>query len=63
MEVSVSDCKEVIWGVLDDHGVEEPKENNEIGLNGFILICLVQTGGEGVGVDLLSLFIIVNEDM
>ena len=57
MEMSVSDCKEVIWGVLDDHGVEEPKENHEIGLRvfNFNLFGADKEGG--------SLFIIFNEDM
>ena len=57
MEMSVSNFNEVIWGVLDDHGVEEPKENHEIGLRvfNFNLFGADKEGG--------FLFIIFNEDM
>ena len=38
VEVSGSDGKRVLWGVVDDHVVEEEKEHDEIGLQRFYLI-------------------------
>ena len=38
--------KEIIWGVLDDHVVEYPKENYEIELQGFLLINFYPYEGE-----------------
>ena len=35
MEVSGSDGKKDIWEVVDDHVVEDVKELDEIGLQGF----------------------------
>ena len=34
MEVVSHDGKEVLWEVADDHVVEEPTDNDEIGLRG-----------------------------
>ena len=35
VEVVVHDKKEVLWGVVDDHVVEDPSDHEEIGLRGF----------------------------
>ena len=35
MEVVSHDNKKVIWGVVDDHAVEEPTYHEDIGLWGF----------------------------
>ena len=35
-ELSGSDGKKVLWGVVDDHVVEEIKEHDQIGLKGFL---------------------------
>ena len=35
------DGKKVIWGVVDDHVIEEATDHDEIGLRGFI--CLTKT--------------------
>ena len=35
VEVSGSAGKKVLWEVVDEHVVEEPNENSEIGLRGF----------------------------
>ena len=43
VEVLGYDWKKVIWKVVGGHSVEEPKENNDIGLWGLILICLTST--------------------
>ena len=37
VEVSGSDGKKVLWGVVDYCVIEEPKDNDEIGLHGFNL--------------------------
>ena len=34
-EVVSHDKKKVLWGVVDDHVVEEPSEHEDIGLHGF----------------------------
>ena len=36
MEVLDSDWKKVLWEVVDDHVTEEPTENDDVGLQGFI---------------------------
>ena len=35
VEVSGSDQKKLVWGVIYYHVVEVPKENDEVGLRGF----------------------------
>ena len=35
MEVTCYYGKEVLWGVVDDHVVEDPSDNEDIGLRGF----------------------------
>ena len=35
MEVVSHEKKKVLWGVVDDHVVEDPTDNEEIGLWGF----------------------------
>ena len=37
VEVSVSDGKEIIWEVVDDHVAEEGNNHDEIGLRGFYI--------------------------
>ena len=46
VDVSGSGGKKAIWEVLDDHVVEDPKENYEIELQGFLLINLYAYEGE-----------------
>ena len=41
MEFVGHDGKKVIWGVVDDHVIEEATDHDEIGLRGFI--CLTKT--------------------
>ena len=51
-------CKKVIWKVVGGHSVEEPKENNDIGLWGLILIGLTRTGWGGkIRIEQVDLFI------
>ena len=35
MEVFVHGKNKVLWGVVDDHVVEDPNDHEEIGLRGF----------------------------
>ena len=35
MEVVGRDKKKVLWGVVNDHVLEDPTDNEEIGLRGF----------------------------
>ena len=35
VEVSGSEEKKVLWEMSEDHGVEETKDNDSIGLRGF----------------------------
>ena len=35
VEVVGHDRKKVLWGVVNDHTVEEPTDHDEIGLRGF----------------------------
>ena len=62
MEVSCSDRKKVIWEVLDNHVVEDPKDNDDILLWVFGFNFFTNTGGGGGNIknDWLSLFINVN---
>ena len=34
----------MLWGVVENHIVEEPKSTGEIGINDFILVYLMKTG-------------------
>ena len=38
VEMPGSGGKKVIWGVVDNHGIEEPKGNGDIGIRGFVLV-------------------------
>ena len=44
MQVLGSDGKKVLWGVVDDNFVEDPKENDEIGLRIFYFGFLMNMG-------------------
>ena len=43
VEVSGSEGEKVLWGVVDDHVVEEEKNNYEIGIRGNDLIFFSKT--------------------
>ena len=47
MEVSCSDGKKVIWEVLDNHVVEDPKDNDDILLWVFGFNFFTNTGEGG----------------
>ena len=44
VEVSHNDGKKVIWEVIDDHVVEEGVKHEDLGLQGLILIYLMNRG-------------------
>ena len=46
--MSGSDGKKVLWGVVYDHVVEEPNENDEVGLRRFSLYIYLRRWGGGV---------------
>ena len=48
VEVSNIDEKKVLWEVIEDHIVEEGKENDEIVLQGSDFILFEKTRGVGV---------------
>ena len=41
------DRKKVVWGVIYDHVVKDPKDNDDIGLRGFYLIVFGEYKGGG----------------
>ena len=43
MEVSGYDSRKIVWELADDHVVEELKENDEIGLLGYVTIGQIVT--------------------
>ena len=43
VEVVTSDGKKVLWGVVDDHVVEDENDHGEIELRGFIIISSAKT--------------------
>ena len=43
MEVVTSDGKKVIWGVVDDHVVEDENDHGEIEVRGLIIISSAKT--------------------
>ena len=45
MEVSGSDVKKFLWGVVDSHDAEEPNHNDDIGLQEFVFNLLNKDGG------------------
>ena len=57
VEVSGYEEKKVLWEVVYDNAVEEGKENDEIGLQGLILIFLTKTRMGWLEKDLVSIII------